>query len=100
MPPWLPRVVRQVRARASARRVRFTLKALRELSSLGAGLDEDDACDVLSRLSSLHFVERLSSEASREWMYVFKPVVAGERVYLKVILRADCIVISFHEDAP
>jgi hypothetical protein len=31
-------------------------------------------------------------------MYVFKPEVAGVGMYLKVILRGDCVVISFHEE--
>jgi hypothetical protein len=31
-------------------------------------------------------------------MYVFKPAVAGTVVYLKLVLRAECVVVSFHED--
>jgi len=31
-------------------------------------------------------------------MYVFKPVVAGTIVYLKLVVRASCVVVSFHED--
>jgi len=31
-------------------------------------------------------------------MYVFKPVVAGMVVYLKVVVRDECLVVSFHED--
>jgi hypothetical protein len=31
-------------------------------------------------------------------MYLFKPTLAVARVYVKVILRGDCIVVSFHED--
>ncbi len=31
-------------------------------------------------------------------MYLFKPVLAASRLYVKVILRSDCIVVSFHED--
>ena len=29
---------------------------------------------------------------------LFKPSVAGTTVYLKLILRAECLVVSFHED--
>lgn len=32
------------------------------------------------------------------WMYVFKPRVAETVLYLKLILRADCVVVSFHEE--
>ncbi len=31
-------------------------------------------------------------------MYVFKPTLFGSILYVKLILRADCIVVSFHED--
>ena len=36
----------------------------------------------------------------REWMYVFSPSLAGVILYVKVIVRDDCIVVSFHEDEP
>ena len=31
-------------------------------------------------------------------MYVFKPHVATIDLYIKVILRDECLVVSFHED--
>jgi hypothetical protein len=31
-------------------------------------------------------------------MYVFKPEATGDVLYVKLILRSDCIVVSFHED--
>ena len=49
-------------------------------------------------LTVVDFAERLESEATGEWMYVFKPVVAGTVVYLKLVVRAECVVVSFHED--
>jgi hypothetical protein len=97
MPRWLPRVLRQIRLLAEAGRVRFTLKALREMASLGLGLDESDACDLLRQLRAPDFHERYASETTGEWMYVFVPRVAGAQLYLKVILRADCVVVSLHE---
>jgi hypothetical protein len=30
-------------------------------------------------------------------MYVFNPSVGGIEFYVKVVLRGDCVVISFHE---
>jgi hypothetical protein len=33
-----------------------------------------------------------------EWMYLFRPKIAGTILYVKVIVRSNCIVISFHED--
>lgn len=61
------------------------------------GLDEEDARDVLVNLDASEFAERVRSKRTREWMYVFNPEVGGLRIYLKVILRAECVLISFHE---
>jgi hypothetical protein len=41
---------------------------------------------------------RLVSKKTGEWMYVFKPSVGAVVVYVKVVLRSDCVVISFHEE--
>ncbi len=67
---------------AAQRKVRFTMKALRELAALDLGLDEEDACHVLANLAASDFVERLVSKKpgdkkTGEWMYVFKPAVGS-----------------------
>jgi hypothetical protein len=98
MPRWLPRLLRRIHELAGRGRVRLTLKAARELAALVAGLDVQDACDVLVALTADDFAERFASEHTGEWMYVFKPSVAGVLVYLKLVLRAECVVVSFHED--
>ena len=90
--------LRRIRRLAVARRVQFTFKALRELAALELGLDAEDACEVLAGLKQADLVERIHSEVTGEWMYVFKPRIEGIVVYLKVILRSDCLVVSFHED--
>ena len=41
---------------------------------------------------------RKRSDQRGEWMYVFKPVVAGMVVYVKLIVRTNCVLISFHRD--
>lgn len=92
----VPRVVRRVRALAGEQRVRFTLKALRELAALG--LDALDACEALASLKAADFISALRSGVTGEWMYVFKPSVGGILVYAKLILRDACVVVSFHED--
>ena len=81
MPRWLPRVLTRIRELAAARKVLFTLKARRELASLEFGLDEEDACDVLANLHPEDSAGRLESEATGEWMYVFKPQLARTVVY-------------------
>jgi hypothetical protein len=98
MPRWVARVLTRIREFAEARNVRFTLKARRELALLDLALDENDACDVLATLTPQDSAGRLMSEVTAEWMYLFKPSVAGTPCYLKVILRRDCIVVSFHEE--
>ena len=64
----------------------------------GSGFDETDAVDVLRALTREDSVGRIRSRQTDEWMYVFKPSMAATVVYVKVILRGDCVVISFHED--
>lgn len=79
-------------------RVRFTLKATEELAALEMGLDEQDALQILSKLVVGDLVGRIESERAPEWLYMFKPEVAGTVLYPKLIVRADCVVISFHDD--
>lgn len=98
MPRWLPRVLSRIRQLAAAGKVLFTLKARRDLAALDFGLDETDACDVLKKLTTADSAGRLESEGTGEWMYLFKPSLAGVFLYVKVVLRDDCIVVSFHED--
>ena len=99
MPRWLPRLLRRIHELAGRGRVRLTLKAARELAALGAGLDVQDACDVLVAPIADDFAERFESEHTGKWMYVFKLSVAGTLVYLKLVVRTECVVVSFHEDA-
>jgi len=95
----LPRkVLTRVRELAAARQVLFTLKARRELASLEFGLDEEDACDILAKLTVEDSAGRQESAATGEWMYLFKPELAGTVLYVKLILRSNCVVVSFHED--
>lgn len=98
MSRWLPKVLTRIRELAAARKILFTLKARRELASLAFGLDEEDACELLANLNSDDSAGRLESAATGEWMYLFKPQLAGTVLYVKLILRNDCVVVSFHED--
>ena len=96
MPTWLPRIPRRIHELAAAGHVRFTFTAVRELAAIS--LDADDAVDVLRSLTTADAHGRLRSEATDEWMYVFKPIVGETVIYVKVAVRDDCIVVSFHED--
>jgi len=95
---WLAAVLERIHELASQGRVYFTLKALRELAALDVGLDEEDAQHVLANLAAGDFVERIASRKTGEWMYVFKPRVGEVVAYVKVIVRSNCVVISFHEE--
>jgi hypothetical protein len=98
MPRWLAPLVRRIHRMVAAGRVRMTVKALRELALLELGLDEQDACDVLAALEEEDFARRLASARTGEWLYVFKPRVGGRLLYLKLVVRRDCIIVSFHEE--
>ncbi|MFI5299611.1 MAG: type II toxin-antitoxin system MqsR family toxin [Polyangiales bacterium] len=88
--------MRRVHDLAAAGRVRFTVKAFRELAEIN--LDVIDALDVLTSLRHSDAHARFRSARTGEWIFVFKPTVADVVVYLKVIVRDDCIVVSIHED--
>ena len=93
---WLTKTLGRIKDLAASRKVAFTLKALGELAELG--LDEEDTCDLLARLTAADCVERRKSAKTAEWMYVFKPEFAGTVLYVKLLLRTNCVLISFHED--
>jgi hypothetical protein len=99
LPRWLRGVLTRIHGLAEARKVRFTHKALRELAALGLGLDQDDCCELLQNLSAADFADRIKSEITDEWMFVFKPRGAGMGLYVKLILRGNCVIVSFHEEA-
>lgn len=98
MQRWLRDVLARIRGFASHKEVRFTHKALRELATLDAGLDPEDCCEILEALRASDSAGRIRSVINGEWLYVFKPTVAGIRLYLKLVVRGHCIVISFHEE--
>ena len=98
MTQWLHRTLARIHELAEKRRIRFTFKATRELAALELGLDPDDAAEVIAHLSAEDSVGRQISEHTGEWMYIFKPMVAEVVVYLRLIVRGDCIVVSFHSD--
>jgi len=86
----------RVHALAAEGSVRFTLKALQELAVLD--LDADDAVEVLQGLTARDSAGRIVTAHSGEWMYVFKPALGETTLYLKLVLRTDCVVVSFHEE--
>ena len=98
MSQWLPRLLRRVHELAAAQRISLTLKAATELAALELGLDTEDLSDVLVGLTSEDFAEKIVSKTTGESMYVFKPTISDVIIYLKIIVRQTCVVVSFHED--
>jgi hypothetical protein len=89
-------VLVEIHRLAARRQIRLTAKADSELALLG--LDAEDALEVLSTLKLRDLVGRVESRQTPEWLYVFKPRVGGIALYVKLIVRTDCVVISFHKD--
>ena len=98
MPRWLRGVLARIHERAKQRRVRFTYKALRELAAIDLGLTEEDCCSVLESLAARNSAGRVKSVVTDDWLFIFKPAIGATEFYLKIMLRTDCIVISFHEE--
>jgi hypothetical protein len=96
MPRWVSRVLKRIRERAAAFDVRLTHAAQRD--ALLLGLSPDDVRETVAGLGARDSIGRLASSSTGEWMYVFKPDVGGRQVYVKLVLRKDCVVVSFHED--
>ena len=75
---------------------RLTKKAQEEATALR--LEIEDVERLLAHLTSSDFAERISSDVTGEWMDVFRPSLEGLPLYVKLILRFECVVVSFHED--
>jgi hypothetical protein len=96
MARWLAKVLSRVHALAATGRVRLTYKAQREMAAMG--FSPEDVRDVLVSLAGDDSVGRTQSMTTGEWMYIFKPGVGEHPLYVKLILRLECVVVSFHED--
>ncbi len=90
--------LRRIKALATQRAIRITLKALDEIAVLEPPADIDDVVETLEHLVIGDWAGRLISHATGEPMYVFKPSTIFGIVYVKVVIRTDCIVVSFHEE--
>lgn len=64
------------------------------------GLHLSDAVELLTSLRARQSRGRVWSSATNEWLLIFEIAAAGVPLYLKIILRACCVVVSLHEDEP
>lgn len=95
---WLPRVLARIHRLAAEGKAQLTEKAFEELRALPLGISSDDAYHVLQHLTASECAGRFVSHETEEWLYVFNPRIVGIVLYVKLALRADCVVISFHEE--
>lgn len=82
---------------AAPSRVRWTHKARTELQENFPLLLREDAEDALAQLEVRDFDHRLESESTGEEMWVFKTEIGDDSVWVKLIMRDNCVVISFHD---
>ncbi|MFK8329962.1 type II toxin-antitoxin system MqsR family toxin [Pseudomonas sp. BJa5] len=86
----------KVRALLDAGRVRATTSALAGGASLG--LDFDLMLDVVRALSAADFYKSMSTQADhRIWQDVYRPSTCAGRVYLKLTVVDDVLIVSFKE---
>jgi hypothetical protein len=91
--------IQRIHELAERRAVRITLKALNEAAALEPPADIDDVLEVLSDLTAADWRCRIHSVTTGEPMQIFKPLTdAFGLLYVKVIVRRDCVVVSFHEE--
>lgn len=98
MPRWLTRAIARIRSSACAGQVQFTRKALSVRQLLRLGLNQEDALRILADLSASDFDRRIRSATTGSWLYVFRPTVRDAQLYVRIVLRAGCRVISFHDE--
>ena len=96
MPRWLAKALARIHVLTSGGAFRLTKKAEEEATALD--LRREDVERLLLSLAPSDFAERITSVVTGEWMYVFVPSLEGLPLYVKLVLRAQCIVVSFHED--
>lgn len=92
------RALRRMRDLAIAGRVIFTTKALLELSNLSVPLHIGEVHRLIANLTRDDFLHRRVSIRSGEILYAFLVQIEGCSLYLKLVLREDCVVISCHDD--
>jgi len=96
VPGWLVRILKRIHELAAEGRYRLTYKAQWEAASLGFA--PEDVQDILGCLGTSDSAGRVASRTTGESMHVFKPCVGGQVLYVKLIVRDGCVVVSFHED--
>lgn len=87
-----------VKSLITAGRVKATASAFRGARELGIN-DLNGMCDVVMALTTKDFYKSMTTHQDhREWQDVYHAKTAkGDRVYLKLTVIADLVIISFKE---
>jgi motility quorum-sensing regulator/GCU-specific mRNA interferase toxin len=85
-----------VKGLIEAGRVRATMSALAGGAALGFGFD--GIVDVVMALAPGDFHKSMTTHADhRIWQDVYRPMTAAGRVYLKLTVIDDVLIVSFKE---
>lgn len=88
-----------VHALIRAGRVRTTRSALEGAAAMGMGYDQ--IIEVALGLSPADFFKSMTTHADhRIWQDVYRPLTVSGRVYLKLTVMDDVVVVSFKELDP
>lgn len=96
MSSWKTKAIENLRRHVKNGTVRWTTKATREFT--GLGLTEPAAFEIVESFTVEDLVGCITSETSGEELHVFKTLFDELMLYVKIAFRAECVVISFHED--
>jgi motility quorum-sensing regulator/GCU-specific mRNA interferase toxin len=85
-----------VKGLIEAGKVRATMSALAGGAALGFGFD--GIVDVVMALAPADFHKSMTTHADhRIWQDVYRPMTAAGRVYLKLTVIDDVLIVSFKE---
>ncbi|WP_424252278.1 type II toxin-antitoxin system MqsR family toxin [Collimonas pratensis] len=74
-----------------------TTKSARE-GAVGLGLDFDAMLEVVMALSSADFCKSMTSHADhRVWQDVYRPITPFGKIYLKLAVIDELLIVSFKE---
>jgi motility quorum-sensing regulator/GCU-specific mRNA interferase toxin len=86
----------RIRQLVSAGKIRATYSSL--TGAAAAGLDFDAMVDVIGKLNTQDFYKSMTSYADyKTWQDVYRPWLLSRRLYLKLTVTDDVLVVSFKE---
>jgi len=81
---------------AAAGRVRATMTAFRDADRLGFGKSE--MIDIILRLEKVDFYKSMTTYADYTiWQDVYRPMSVVGRLYIKLTVANDVLIVSFKE---